>query len=160
MKGVFFEQLYTFGEPQRDPRTRVITVAHYALVPHERLGEEDLAEVVVDWEGEQGGPARALDARGRTIRLAFDHADILGLAVKRLRGKLSYEPIGFQLLPRKFTLRRLQEVHETILGRSLNKDSFRRRMLASGQLLSTGELEPEARHRPAELFRFNRRSAL
>jgi 8-oxo-dGTP diphosphatase len=82
------------------------------------------------------------------------------MAVKRLRGKLDYSPIGFQLLPERFTLRQLQDVHETILGRPLNKDSFRRRMLASGQLEATGEREDEVEHRPAELFRFTHRSAL
>jgi 8-oxo-dGTP diphosphatase len=92
--------------------------------------------------------------------LAFDHADILGMAVKRIRGKLDYTPIGFQLLPETFTLRRLQDVHETVLGRSLNKDSFRRRMLASGLLESTGERETEVGHRPAELYRFTKRSAI
>ena len=90
----------------------------------------------------------------------FDHADILGLAVKRLRGKLDYTPIGFQLLAETFTLRRLQDVHETILGRTLNKDSFRRRMLASGLLKATGERETEVGHRPAELYQFTRRSAI
>ena len=86
--------------------------------------------------------------------------EILGMAVKRIRGKLDYTPIGFQLLPETFTLRRLQDVHETILGRTLNKDSFRRRMLASGLLEATGERETEVGHRPAEHYRFTRRSAI
>ena len=101
-----------------------------------------------------------LDAEGRPLPLAFDHADLLGMAVKRLRGKLGYTPIGFQLLPECFTLRALQSVHETILGRPLNKDSFRRRMLSSGELEATGDHEDEVGHRPAELYRFARRSAL
>jgi 8-oxo-dGTP diphosphatase len=82
------------------------------------------------------------------------------MAVKRIRGKLDYTPIGFQLLPERFTLADLQRVHETVLGRPLNKDSFRRRMLASGELEATGELQREVDHRPAELYRFNRRSAV
>jgi 8-oxo-dGTP diphosphatase len=162
--GVFFEQLYTFGAPDRDPRTRVITVAHYALLPPERLipknGGSLLAKIAVPWEGEAGGPVRAVDQSGKRLALAFDHADILGLCVKRLRGKLSYAPIGFQLLPKKFTLRQLQDVHETVLGRALNKDSFRRTMLASGQLTKTGEIEESVGHRPAELYRFTKRSAV
>ena len=89
-----------------------------------------------------------------------DHAEILGTAVKRIRGKLDYSPIGFQLLPERFTLGELQRVHETVLSRPLNKDSFRRRMLASGQLEATGELQREVDHRPAELYRFSRRSAV
>jgi 8-oxo-dGTP diphosphatase len=164
VSGVFFEQLYTFGEPDRDPRTRVITVAHYALIPPERSvprnGDTMLAKIGVPWEGETGGPVRVTDPNGKRLQLAFDHAEILGLCVKRLRGKLHYAPIGFQLLPKKFTLRQLQDVHETVLGRSLNKDSFRRSMLASGQLTRTGEIEASVGHRPAELYRFTKRSAV
>ena len=94
------------------------------------------------------------------MQLAFDHAGILGTAVRRIRGKLDYTPIGFQLLPPTFTLRQLQEVHETVLATPLNKDSFRRRMLASGQLEATGEHEQGVLHRPAELYRFARGSAI
>jgi 8-oxo-dGTP diphosphatase len=162
---VYLEQLYTFGERDRDPRTRVVSVAYYALVDSARLTPRHEASlgfgrIVVPWEGETGGPVEARDRQGRGMPLAFDHADILGMAVKRIRGKLDYTPIGFQLLPETFTLRRLQDVHETILGRTLNKDSFRRRMLASGLLEATGERETEVGHRPAELYRFTRRSAI
>jgi 8-oxo-dGTP diphosphatase len=166
LEEVFFEQLYTFGAPRRDPRGRVITVAYYGLVDEARFaaGMADkgtaVAGVVVPWEGETGGPVELHDADGGEIKLAFDHADIVGMAVKRLRGKLDYTPVGFQLLPPAFTLRQLQEVHETVLGRPLNKDSFRRRMLASGLLEATGERQEEVEHRPAELYRFGRRSAL
>jgi 8-oxo-dGTP diphosphatase len=164
--GIFLEQLYTFGEPDRDPRTRVITVAYYALVDAARLVRDcsrahgvRLARLHVPWMGERGGTIQALDEQGDELPLAFDHAEILGLVVKRLRGKLDYAPIGFELLPRKFTLRQLQSIHETILGRRLNKDSFRRRMLASGLIAPTGEREVDVGHRPAELYRFKRRSA-
>ncbi len=157
---VFLEQLYTFGAPDRDPRTRVLSVAYYALVDAGRLSSAELRRVRVPWEGEEGGPVEVVAADGEALPLAFDHAEILGMAVKRLRGKLDYTPIGFQLLPERFTLRQLQDVHETILGRPLNKDSFRRRMLASGQLEATGEREDEVEHRPAELFCFTHRSAL
>lgn len=162
LSGVFLEQLYTFGEPDRDPRTRVISVAYVALVGPDRLngglgkGEHDkqLARVRVTWKGERGGPAEALDDTGKSIPLAFDHATIIGLAVKRLRGKLAYTPIGYELLRPEFTLRELQDVHETILGESVNKDSFRRRMLATGELDATGTLEASVGHRPAELYRY------
>lgn len=164
IRGVFLEQLYTFGSPRRDPRTRVITVAYYALVDRARLAdakeETRVATLEVPWEGETGGPISALGEDGRERALAFDHAEILGMAVKRVRGKLDYTPIGFQLLPERFTLSDLQRVHETVLGRPLNKDSFRRRMLASGQLEATGDLRTGASHRPAELYRFARRSAV
>lgn len=171
---VFLEQLYTFGDPRRDPRMRVITVAHYALVDRGRfeaaaLGNAALsvARIDVPWEGETGGPVdvRIEDKRPDVevrapAALGFDHAEILGMAVKRIRGKLDYSPIGFQLLASTFTLLDLQRVHESILGRPLNKDSFRRRMLASGQLEATGETQQAAPHRPAELYRFVKRSAV
>lgn len=162
--GVFLEQLYTFGAPGRDPRTRVISVAHYALVHPEKLAQPapkglalQWADVQVSWAGERGGPAAAL-IDGRSQALAFDHAEMLGLVVQRLRGKLNYAPIGFELLPLDFTLFDLQKVHEAILGRALNKDSFRRRMLASGLLAATGRKETAVGHRPAELFRFKRQT--
>lgn len=168
LKGVFLEQLYTFGDVRRDPRTRVISVTYYALVEGERLqGTGPVAEegphllaLSIPWEGETGGPVEALGEDGRGVALAFDHADILGMAVKRVRGKLDYAPLGFQLLPERFTLLQLQRVHETVLGRPVNKDSFRRRMLASGQLEATGEMQRDVEHRPAELYRFSKRSAV
>ena len=164
VRGVFIEQLYTFGCPQRDPRARVVTVAYYALVSarllHATLNPESLlASIRVPWAGEVGGPIE-LHQDARIIAAAFDHAEIIATAVKRLRGKLNYAPIGFQLLPRTFTLRRLKDVHECICGKRLNKDSFRRRMLATGDLAATGELETEVGHRPAELYQFARCSAV
>ena len=165
LSGIFLEQLYTFGEPKRDPRMRVITVAYFALVSPERLldaSTEDVirARIQVPWGGETGGPIDVLDDADSALTLAFDHADLIGMAVKRIRGKLNYAPIGYQLLPAEFTLRRLQQVHETILGNPVNKDSFRRRMLATGELEATGTLEDEVGHRPAELYRFSRLSAV
>ena len=161
LSGIFLEQLYTFGAVDRDPRTRVISVAYYALVDEARLrrarparGEVLVARIDVPWADETGGSVRALDAEGTALPLAFDHADVLGLVVKRLRGKLDYAPIGFQLLPRRFTLRQLQEVHEAVLGRKLNKDSFRRSVLARGLVAATGEMEKDVPYRPAELYRY------
>jgi 8-oxo-dGTP diphosphatase len=164
LAGVFLEQLYTFGDLRRDPRGRVVTVAYYALVDAKRFHAKHApaatsARVIVPWPGETGGPVDAIGDDGRSLPLFLDHADILGLAVKRLRGKLDYSPVGFQLLPTEFTLRQLQEVHETVRGEPVNKDSFRRRMLASGLLEATGAHEHEVVHRPAEMYRFTRRSA-
>lgn len=159
LEGVYLEQLYTFGSVNRDPRMRILSVAYYALVPAQRFsnlsssGETALFEVMVPWEGETGGSVEVADADAKIHPLAFDHAEILGMAIKRIRGKLEYVPIGFELLPDRFTLRSLQEVHETILGRRVNKDSFRRKMLASGMLEATGELESGTDFRPAELYR-------
>ncbi|MEZ4629481.1 MAG: NUDIX domain-containing protein [Deinococcales bacterium] len=161
LKGLFLEQLYTFGGPNRDPRERVISVSYYALIPAKDLakakGEVLLADVNVPWAGEKGG-AVSVSHGGKTLKLAFDHADILGLTVKRLRGKLNYSPIGFELLPKQFTLRQLQDVHEAILDKKLNKDSFRRRMLASKFVKATGRLERNVTHRPAELYTFLRKA--
>jgi 8-oxo-dGTP diphosphatase len=159
----FLEQLYTFGAVERDPRTRIITVAYYALLPAARfakaLEESDelkLAKVITAWKGESGGRAEAVGADGARLSLAFDHADILGLAVKRLRGKLDYSQVGFELLPAQFTLRALQDVHEAILGVRFNKPAFRRRMLDKGVLEPTGLREQGVTFRPAELYRFAR----
>ena len=156
ISGVFLEQLYTFGEPSRDPRMRIITVSYYALVPIHRmnvLGEHAiLAEVNVPWEGEEGGAVEAYHGKTGPLPFAFDHNDILSMTILRIRGKLSYTPIGFELLPEKFTLRELRDVHEAILGHPLNKDSFRRKVLASGLVKPTGEKQSEVGHRPAELY--------
>jgi 8-oxo-dGTP diphosphatase len=157
---VFVEQLYTFGEPARDARGRIVSVAHYALVPASRLDTRAegtrLARVAVPWKGLTGGPAALQAEDGSTLPVGFDHSDIVGLTVQRLRGKIDYAPVGFELLPREFTLLELQRVHEAVLGTRLNKDSFRRRMLASGQLAATGRKQRDVGHRPAELFRFRR----
>jgi 8-oxo-dGTP diphosphatase len=163
---LWLEQLYTFGAVERDPRTRVISVAYYALVNHERLktdksaGAHVMADVIVPWEGETGGAVDLVDAKGTLLPMGFDHAQIVGAAIKRIRGKLDYAPIGFQLLADRFTLFELQRVHETVLGRTVNKDSFRRRMLASGMLEASGEVQADVGHRPAELYRFRQRSAV
>lgn len=161
LEDVFLEQLYTFGAPHRDPRTRVVSVAYYALVHPEKLNGSlgTLATLDVPWKGEAGGPVRAREGETR-LSLAFDHADMLGMVVKRLRGKLDYAGIGFELLPRSFTLRRLQSVYETILGQRVNKDSFRRRMLQSGRVVATGRSEDGVSHRPAALYRFSRKGTV
>jgi 8-oxo-dGTP diphosphatase len=164
-RSVFLEQLYTFGEPGRDPRTRVVSVAYYALVDAARLdglAERDvvLGRLRVPWKGESGGRVDVMDDAGAKLAMAFDHDRIIAMSIKRIRGKLDYAPIGFQLLPTTFTLRALQDIHETILGTTINKDSFRRRMLASGQLVATGKQESAVGHRPAALYRFTRRSAV
>jgi len=161
MSGVFMEQLYSFGAVDRDPRWRVITVAYYALLDEQRFEQalaaaDDLAlfEVIVPWPGEEGGPAKVRTPEGKGEELAFDHAEVLGMAVKRLRGKLDYSPVGFELLPKEFTLRQLQEVHEAILNVSLNKPAFRRKMLDKRLLQPTGKFETGVTYRPAELYRF------
>ena len=146
--GAWIEQLYSFGAPDRDPRMRIVTVAYFALLPAERLAAalEEGAELSL-------APVDAL-AAGEGEALAFDHGEIVALALQRLRGKLDYAPVAFALLPELFTLRALQDVHEAILGRPLNKPAFRRRMLDRGWLAPTGARETGAAFRPAELYTF------
>lgn len=162
--GVFTEQLYTFGDPGRDPRTRVISVVYYALVEAERLeravgARGDNALALADVVVEANGHVRSVEARtadGTALPFAFDHGAILATAVERVRGKLGYAPIGFELLPATFTLLELRRVHESILGRPLNKDSFRRTVLDRGLVEATGTFATGLGHRPPELYRFAR----
>jgi 8-oxo-dGTP diphosphatase len=161
MADAYVEQLYTFGAVDRDPRMRIISVAYFALLPADRFaaalkGAPDLtlARLTVPRSEEAGGSVEVRDADGERIELAFDHEVILGVAMLRLRGKIDYSGVGFALLPERFTLRALQDVHEAILGMSLNKPAFRRRMLDRGWLVPTGERETGASFRPAELYRY------
>lgn len=154
------EQLYTFSSPDRDPRGWVVSVAYLALVPFSRLyaaagaiDELRLPHVAAD---QAGGAVRLNDA-GKPVRIGFDHADIIRTALVRLRGKLDWSNLPFALLPEQFTLLELQQVHETILGRPLNKPHFRKKwhgkILPDGcRLEATGVLTSGRRHRPAELY--------
>ncbi len=140
---VYLEQLYTFGRPDRDPRTRVITVAYFALVSSDRL------ELHADTDAADVGWFPAIDSPP----LAFDHADILSYAVTRLRYKLEYSAVGFQLLPAEFTLTDLQTAYQIILDEQLDKRNFRRRILQAEILEETGKYRV-GEHRPARLYRF------
>jgi 8-oxo-dGTP diphosphatase len=157
------EQLYSFGAVKRDPRMRIITVAYLALLEEGAFAAAPKATptlipaiIDVPWPGETGGPVETLAPSGEALPLAFDHSDILAMAILRLRGKLDYSDVGFALLPERFTLRQLQDVHEAILGVPLNKPAFRRRMLDKGWITATGDREEGTSFRPAELYRFNR----
>ncbi|MEL6432469.1 MAG: NUDIX domain-containing protein [Pseudomonadota bacterium] len=155
----YLEQLYTYGALDRDPRERVISVTHFALMPQDdllatvrRSETLALAEIQIDWEGETGGPAKAIDNEGAPMLLAFDHKDILGDLVKRLRGKLDYTSVALELLPEFFTLRQVQEVYQAILGRKLTKPAFRRKLLDRNIIKPTGRRETASAFRPAELY--------
>lgn len=155
---VFLEQLFTFGETDRDPRTRVISVAYYALIEESRFaklaarGPTTTAALHVPWKGERGGAVELLDDQGQPLPMAFDHDRILGLVVKRLRGKIAYMPIALALVSPSFTLLALRRVSEAILGHAINKDGFRRKLLATGWIRSTGTWQSGVLHRPAELY--------
>jgi 8-oxo-dGTP diphosphatase len=147
LTNVFLEQLYTFGAIRRDPRERVVSVAYYALVnlaEHPASGASDASDAA--WFPAAKPPA-----------LAFDHSDILKTALNRLQGKVRYEPIGFELLPEKFTLSQLQHLYETVLHTELDKRNFRKKILSMGLLLSLNEQTRTGAHRPAQLFRFDTR---
>lgn len=141
---VYVEQLYTFGAPQRDPRLRVITVAHFALVPYDAVQ-----------------PSAGSDARATAWfsvfdlpLLAFDHREIIEYALQRLRYKLEYTAVGFNLLPDEFTLSELQRAYEVILGERLDKRNFRRKILSADILTETGRRTHEGEGRPAMLYRY------
>ncbi len=143
VSGVYLEQLYTFGRPDRDPRERVITVAYYALIP------TDTVEIraASDAEGVSWFSLRELP------ELAFDHKEILALAHQRLVAKLDYSTIAFQFMPTSFTLSELQQVYELILGEELDKRYFRKRILSLGLVKETGKEKKAGAHRPAKLYR-------
>lgn len=142
-EGGWLEQLYTFGDPARDPRMRTVSIAYFAL-----LADGRLAAAVDAAEDLTLAPVMELPPA-----LAFDHAAIIAAAHDRLKGKLDYTPLSLALLPETFTLRALQSVHEAITGASLNKPAFRRRMIDTGWIEPTGEREMVTNFRPAELYR-------
>ena len=139
---VYLEQLYSFGKPDRDPRGRVVTVAYFALISADRKLKAGTDAAEAAWFPMDDLPP-----------LAFDHATILNYALERLRNKLEYTTVGFQLLPEKFTLTELQDVYAAILGKKLDKRNFRRKM----SVLKILKPLPEYRRggqRPAQLYRF------
>lgn len=163
LSGLHCEQLATYGAPNRDPRDHVVSLTYLAIAEAGALEANVanspylcLADIHVDWEGETGGKATALDADGHSLSLAFDHDDILGDVVKRLRGKLDYSPIGFAFLAPRFTLAQAQDVHEAILNRALTKPAFRRKLLDRHDLVATGAFQTGGAYRPAELYEVNK----
>ena len=143
----YLEQLYTFGDVDRDPRERVVTVSYFALV---KLSDHEIRAA-------SDARSAAWFAIDDTPSLAFDHQKILDIAHQRLRGKLRYQPIGFELLPKKFTLTQLQSLYEIVLDRQLDKRNFRKKILSMGLLVELEELETDVAHRAARLYRFDKR---
>lgn len=142
LRDVYLEQLYTFGDPDRDPRGRTIAVAYYALTPPaEPRASTDAATAA--WH-----PA------ARVPKLAFDHAKILKTGLQRLRAKLGYSTVGFELLPKQFTLSELQQLYEAILERPLDKRNFRKKVLSLDLLKPEGQKRAAGAHRPARLYSF------
>jgi 8-oxo-dGTP diphosphatase len=142
---VYLEQVYTFGRPDRDPRERVVSVAYYALVKlslHSVKAATDARNAA--WFDVSDLP-----------KLAFDHEQIVEVALQRLKNKMRYEPIGFELLPPKFTLTQLQNLYETIAEAPMDKRNFRRKILSMDLLIETDEIEKDVAHRAARLYHFD-----
>ena len=147
LKNVFLEQLYTFSHLDRDPRDRVISVGYFALV---KLNDHHVRAAT-------DARCAAWFAVDDVPHLAFDHDKILKMAHQRLRGKVRYQPIGFELLPFKFTLRQLQQLYETLLDRSFDKRNFRKKILSMGVLVELDEVETDVAHRAARLYQFDQK---
>jgi 8-oxo-dGTP diphosphatase len=145
LEQIYLEQLYTFSQLDRDPRGRVVTVAYYALVnwQHYRVRAATDAKAA-GWFGLSQLPP-----------LAFDHEQIVRMALQRLRNKIRYEPIGFELLPPKFSLSQLQHLYEAILEQPLDKRNFRKKILKMDLLQELEEWQQDVAHRAARLYQFD-----
>lgn len=145
----YLEQLYTFGEPGRDPRQRIISVAYVGLVKTSQYQE---LKASTDAE----------NARWFSIKkippLAFDHKQILSVAINRLRAKISYQPIGFELLDKKFPFSDLEKLYIALLDREINRRNFSKKILSFDFLEETGEVtKPEGKGRPSKIYQFNQK---
>jgi len=142
---IYLEQFRTFGGVDRFPHDRVITVAYYALVNTEQYSlVAGRATREIEWHPVTDTP-----------RLVYDHAEILSRAIDCLRKTIRYSPLGFELLPEKFTLAQLQAVYEAVLGRKLDKPNFRRKILRTDFLKPCDEFQIGTRHRAAQLYSFD-----
>ena len=140
----YFEQLYTFGRVDRDPKGRIVSVSYYALMP-EAIQEEQLSDLFteLDWF-----PLNQLPD------LAYDHSEVISFALERLQGKVTYSNIIYGLLPDEFSLGELQAACEIVLGRQLDKRNFRRKIIALELLEKTERMKAGLANRPAALYRF------
>ncbi len=144
---VYLEQLYTFGDVKRDPRGRVVTVSYFALINLDKVklkASTDAKEA--QWF-----------AMDELPELAFDHDKILCTAYDRLKGKIKYVPIGFELLPEKFSLTELQNLYEVIIGEEIDKRNFRKKILKFDFLIETNEMQQNVAHRKAKLYKFDKK---
>jgi 8-oxo-dGTP diphosphatase len=143
----YLEQLYSFGKPDRDPRNRVVSITYYGLVrPKDyQLSAQTDAEDVA-WFNIHKLP-----------KLAFDHKQIVEMAIKRLRGKLAYEPVGFELLDKKFPFSDLEKLYQTLLDTELDRRNFKKRIMSYGFIEELNETMQRSLGRPATLFQFNKK---
>ncbi|MXV52801.1 NUDIX domain-containing protein [Pedobacter sp. HMF7647] len=149
LRDIYMEQLYTFGDVHRHPNGRVITVAYYAMI---RLnGQKDLKPVTNYARKAFWAPVNELP------ELAYDHSQIFKKSLEKVRRKISYQPIAFELLPEKFTLTQLQHLYEVILNKKLDKRNFRKKMLNYGILRELNEKQRGVSYRAAKLYKFDRK---
>ncbi len=149
LRGIYMDQFHTFGDVNRHPQGRVVTVAYYAMIrlngPKELKPVTSYASKAV-WVSINDLP-----------KLAFDHSQIFEKGFKKIRHKISYQPIAFELLPEKFTLTQLQHLYEVILNKKLDKRNFRKKMLNYGILKELDEKQKGVSYRAAKLYKFDRR---
>lgn len=145
----YLEQLYTFGEPKRDPRQRIIAVAYFGLVKASQYQE---LKASTDAENAKWFSIKKLPA------LAFDHKQILQVAIERLRAKVRYQPVGFELLDKKFPFSDLEKLYTALLDKEINRRNFSKKILSFDFLEETGELsKPEGKGRPSKMYQFNQK---
>lgn len=143
----YLEQLYTFGEPSRDPRQRIVSVAYFGLVKTSQYQE---LKASTDAENAKWFSIKKIPA------LAFDHRQILNVAIERLRAKIRYQPIGFELLDKKFPFSDLEKLYAALLDKEINRRNFSKKILSFGFLEDTGEVyKQEGKGRPSNMYRFN-----
>lgn len=147
LSNVFMDQIHTFGRVDRHPIGRVITVAYFALVK------------IADYKLNPSSWAK--EAKWYSMsdipKLPFDHAEILDYAKNKLKDKVRHQPIGFELMPKEFTLTDIQNLYESVLGITLDKRNFRKKLLAMNLLVDTGYFQDSVAHRPARLYRFDKK---
>lgn len=141
----YLEQLYTFGKPNRDPRGRVVTIAFFALV------RPNAFKIFASTDAEQVQWFNISELP----ELSFDHKEILKTAIERLQGKITYEPIGFELLDKKFPFSDLEKLYTTLLGRAIDRRNFRKKIIGLNVLDELDEKVSKGSGRPANLFQFN-----
>ncbi len=148
VRHMFIEQLYTFSDTDRDPRERIVSVAYYALInkhQYELIAGRDT--IKAEWF-----------ELSKLPKLAFDHSKIVKMAIQRLKGKVSYQPIGFELLDEKFTLSQLQTLYEAILETQIDKRNFRKKILGMGFLKGLEEKEQNVARKAAQYYSFDKKA--
>lgn len=141
----YLEQLYTFGNPKRDPRNRVVSVAYFGLI------KPSAFKIFASTDAEEVAWFKI----NELPELSFDHDEILNLAITRLQGKITYQPIGFELLDNKFPFSDLEKLYTTLLGREIDRRNFRKKILSLNILDELNEKFSKGSGRPANLFKFN-----